>query len=292
MKGVLRSILVSIVLTFLIAQINYRNMYAGTISSYYIFCVGVWLCLCYHYLKRKNAFLTIPVTLMIAHFIVHIIDQYASADPSDRSNIISTFLTQPGIFMLPGSILGSITAGLLSGNRRSKIWAAILFCVMSIMFVFKSRQWFDQWLFYLSFDTLDGKVQERVPDWKAVTEGGVIIGQHSFKDKILVLDFWNTSCGVCFRKFPLLDSVSKVYKSDTNIVFYAVNIPLDGDTEGLAFEMIRKKGYSFNVAIGDTTIPAKLGFNVYPTTFIIQDDSIQYRGNIEKAIQHIATVKK
>jgi len=43
------------------------------------------------------------------------------------------------------------------------------------------------------------------------------------KNKIVVLDFWTTSCSVCFSKFPALEDTYIKYKNDPNIEIYSVN---------------------------------------------------------------------
>lgn len=42
--------------------------------------------------------------------------------------------------------------------------------------------------------------------------------------KILVLDFWSSGCGICFKKFPDFDKLKQKYEDETDIVFYGVNL--------------------------------------------------------------------
>ena len=266
-------------------------MYAGLLCSYYIFLIGIACCIYYRFIKRIHALLTIPVALIGVHVIAHVLDRLATDVPIGGNQAILTFLTQPGIFALPASIVGSITAGLFMGANRNRFCAVILICSITLTFVFRSKQWFDQWIFYLNYHTNDGMVQQSEPKWVAIDSLGREISDRSFDNKTVVVDFWNTACGVCYMKFPLLDSIQAAYRDDTTLIFYAINIPADGDSAQKAFGDIQKRGYHFNVALGDSTMPAAFGFNSFPSVIILRNDSIVYRGNIEKAVSYLSASK-
>lgn len=232
-----------------------------------------------------------PAAIIVTTILAHVFDYLVLGIQPEDDNIIFAFLLLPGIFMLPASILGSVTAGLLKGTKWFKVSGIILFAAITTIFIFRSEQWFDQWLFYLNYRTTDGRVKEQQPEWIVEMEHGDRISNHTFKDKILVLDFWNTGCGICFKKFPILDSVQKSFKADSIIRFYAINIPMEWDSAGVAFKEIRERGYAFNVAVGDTAMPAAFGFNGFPTVCILRNDSIIYRGNLEKAIEVLKAIR-
>ena len=103
------------------------------------------------------------------------------------------------------------------------------------------------------------------------------------KNKIVIFDFWTTSCGVCFRKFPILQEEFVKYKNTPGIEFYAVNIPLKRDSIGAAKRIISEYPYTFPVLYAKSDSLAKL-FKVfaYPTVIIILNgEEIIFRGNIE-----------
>lgn len=77
-----------------------------------------------------------------------------------------------------------------------------------------------------------------------LTEQADTISVSSLKGKIVVLDFWYSGCGVCFKKFPELQNLFVKYSKDTAVFIAAVNIPVD-ETDRLtdAFDLI--KSYRF-----------------------------------------------
>lgn len=139
------------------------------------------------------------------------------------------------------------------------------------------------YLHYLNFGTLSGRVSETCPPFELFREDSTRLTNDYFKDKILVLDFWNTGCGVCFRKFPELEKKFVKYRCE-QIGIYAVNVPLARDTSGQASKMIVDRHYTFPVLfIHDTEILKKFTIRGFPTTLVITNGKkIIFRGDIEK----------
>jgi len=103
----------------------------------------------------------------------------------------------------------------------------------------------------------------------------------TIKNKVIVLDFWTTSCGVCFRKFPDFDNIYSKYKNNPKIELYAVNIPIKRDTLGQAKKMISYYKYNFPVLYAKSdSIPLSLNFNGYPHLIIIKNREIRYNGTL------------
>lgn len=142
---------------------------------------------------------------------------------------------------------------------------------------------YDLWIHKVNFKTFTGVVLEAVPEFKLFDSSNQVITRETFKHKIIVLDFWHTACGVCFKKFPILQQKYDKYKNINWIKFYAVNLPLKRDTVNQAINTIRKLKYTFPVLFvqSDSVVKA---FNIlsYPTTLIIDNGkSIVYRGDID-----------
>lgn len=112
---------------------------------------------------------------------------------------------------------------------------------------------------------------------------GKVFSNADFKDKIIVIDFWTTSCGQCFKKFPIVETLNRKVKGRSDILIFSVNNQLRDDTKEKAVEMIRKRGYTFDVLFSDLELTNKqFNFNGYPMVFIIQNgERIIYRGSID-----------
>lgn len=102
----------------------------------------------------------------------------------------------------------------------------------------------------------------------------------TIKNTIIVLDFWTTNCGVCFKKFPDFEKSYLNYKNNPDVIFYTVNIPVKRDTLGLANKMIGKYNYQFPKLFATSdTIPKQLGFNKYPHNIILKNGKIRFNGS-------------
>lgn len=103
------------------------------------------------------------------------------------------------------------------------------------------------------------------------------------KNKIIILDFWSTSCGICFSKFPDLEATYQKYKNFKNIEIYAVNFPLRNDNERKTMKILDSLGYNFPklYAKSDAQIEKRLKFNTFPHLIIIKNGKIRFDGMFE-----------
>lgn len=106
---------------------------------------------------------------------------------------------------------------------------------------------------------------------------------HFDNTKIVVLDFWTTSCGICFSKFPDLESTYLKYKENPNVVVYAVNVPLRNDKFEKTTQILNKIGYTFPkiYAISAKQIEDSLKINSFPHLLILKNNRIRYDGILE-----------
>lgn len=99
------------------------------------------------------------------------------------------------------------------------------------------------------------------------------------KNKIYVLDFWTTSCGVCIEKFPLFNNLTNHFSNKKEIEFFAVNVAIESDEFYRTINFIENKKFNFkNLYIFDDIDAKKIGVLLYPTIIIIKDNRIVYNG--------------
>lgn len=184
------------------------------------------------------------------------------------------------LFRLVYFPLGIIT-GYLLYNKRWKLSILIAASITIVTFFFQTR-YIKPYLHYLNFHTSTGMVNLSTPlSWKMHTVNGDTITNNDLKEKIILLDFWYTSCGVCFRKFPTLQQLYDSLGHRKDLAFYAVNIPWRRDTPGLAMQLIKKRGYTFPIAIGDQLLASSFGIETYPTLVVIKDQRVVFFGDID-----------
>ncbi|GHN02084.1 hypothetical protein WSM22_35730 [Cytophagales bacterium WSM2-2] len=199
--------------------------------------------------------------------------------PIHLINFDASFVSLPsGIFHFIG-----VGGGALSYFSQGKLRVIVLNTLMVAIGFYMYFSGYEKLLHWNSFGTLSGEVEIQAPVFKFEDADGHAYSNADFKNKTLVVDFWTTSCGVCFTKFPKLEKLYSKLKDRKDIVIVAVNIPLKGDTNEKAIEMIRKRGYSFEILFAEQKATNEgFEFNAYPTSFIIKDGKmITYKGEIE-----------
>ena len=140
-----------------------------------------------------------------------------------------------------------------------------------------------------------GKVQYTLPvKFEAYDARQDLITNSSFQNKVVLLDFWYTGCGACFEKFPQVQAAYDRYENDPSVAIFAVDVPIEEDTPGQAFQVIKDEGYSFPVVIvKDEELPKKFGVKYYPTTFVIdRSGQIVFKGDIAGAVKMVEELKE
>jgi thiol-disulfide isomerase/thioredoxin len=153
------------------------------------------------------------------------------------------------------------------------------------------------WLNKLNFGTFTGVISEEkiIQDISFTDSANSVININHLKGEIVLLDFWNSKCGVCYSKFPVVQKVYEKYKENLMVNFYSVNFFLGNiDNEGDAFRIIKDRGYSFPVLIcRDKSLLKALKITCYPTVLIInRKGELVFRGNIEDADKKIEELLK
>tara|TARA_B110000114_G_C14973758_1_gene349580 strand:- start:142 stop:915 length:774 start_codon:yes stop_codon:yes gene_type:complete len=100
------------------------------------------------------------------------------------------------------------------------------------------------------------------------------------KDKIIVLDFWSTFCGVCYDKFPEFEALYQNYKHNPNIAFYAIHVSYKNDKFENVIKLLDEYNYQFPkiYALDSEEIKTKLGVKLFPSLMIIKNGEIVYKG--------------
>jgi thiol-disulfide isomerase/thioredoxin len=189
-----------------------------------------------------------------------------------------TLISLPDVaFHLLGIVIGYIY---YKFNRIIGITITSIALISAIYLYFDG---YERWLHYLNFGTFYGNVTESVPEFSMVDSQNNSFTNNECKNKVVIFDFWNTGCGVCFKKFPILQEQYAIYKGIPGIEFYAVNIPLKRDSIGAADKIIRDRNYTFPVLIvGNDSVSKKFKILYVPTVLVILNgEEIIYRGDIE-----------
>ena len=122
---------------------------------------------------------------------------------------------------------------------------------------------------------------DRLPEVTLVDKNKQKIDIH--KNKIIVLDFWSTNCGICFKKFPDLEETFLKYKKNPKIEIYAVHVPTRSDNFDTTIKILDSIGYKFPKLYSISAKEIKDSLNIYsfPHLLIIKNGIIRYEGMLE-----------
>jgi thiol-disulfide isomerase/thioredoxin len=89
--------------------------------------------------------------------------------------------------------------------------------------------------------------------------------------KILILNFWNTGCGVCKKEFPIFNSIYTDLKNKAGVKIISVNVPLQRDSIDQAHNYVAAAGYKFPVYYMEQKEAFEaFGITSYPTILMIK----------------------
>ncbi|MEZ0538373.1 TlpA family protein disulfide reductase [Fibrella arboris] len=243
----------------------------------------VYCCFSYYLLRnaldtqdriRVIAAILLPIILICAPLhIIHFKDTMYSL-PSSLAHLTGV---GAGVILLYISHLQKLT--FLTAFVAASLWV--------------TTSGYDFWANKAYYGTYTGAVDERIAPFSLVTAAGDTISSDSMKGQFVVLDFWNTGCGVCFKKFPQLEQYHTRYKGNSKVKFFAVNIPLSRDMPGQAASILAKDGYTFPVLLAkNQSLTSLFKVNSYPTVIILDPSQhVIYRGvidNIDAPLRELA----
>ncbi|MHC4652394.1 MAG: TlpA family protein disulfide reductase, partial [Planctomycetota bacterium] len=106
------------------------------------------------------------------------------------------------------------------------------------------------------------------PDWELTGSDGKIHQLSDYRGKLVLLDFWASTCPHCRRSMPAMQKIHDTY-SGRGVALFALNCRDRGNIDPVAF--VRDQGYSYFVADGNT---AAIDYSVrgIPAFFVIDGE--------------------
>lgn len=282
-KQVILISLLVFALLFLSGQLVRSNgLLRDIFISQFVFAIVAYLLYWKGILKGRWKHLLLPLSILFWYIFDFFLENIFSNFHDWKFLTIGT----PNIFLCA---VGATYGTLLAAGKWQRV-AGVLLLVLSGLFSW----WFiaggsNYWYNYVSDGTFTGKVREKTEDrWWSYVDAHGVLDEATYKDKTIVLDFWNVSCGVCFRKFPYLDSLTRKYSNNKNVVFIAVNLPLK-EEDSLKYKKVKELNakYSFETVFADTAAARRFQIDGVPKVLIMRKDSIVFRGNVELAGKYL-----
>jgi len=204
---------------------------------------------------------------------------------------IHVFTFMPSRISMPASLANfwGIGMALLVYYARKTILKGAYVITFAAVTIYVFNTGYQGWLNYLNFGTYTGTVSEPVDNFTLYRAKDAWLPADSLKNKLVVLDFWDTACGICIRKFPVFDQKRKYYSKYKNVKFYSVNIPLKTDTLNQAFATIKGRGFNFpNLFMFGGVEMEKFKVKAYPTVILLLNgEKVIFRGEIEDVDKYI-----
>lgn len=124
---------------------------------------------------------------------------------------------------------------------------------------------------------------------------GTEIKSDNLEGEYIILDFWYSECGICFKEFPKVQKFHEQLTKTDKIKLYSVFCRLTSkdETPQTGMDILNSNGYSFPVISIDLKNPIlkQIGVNYYPTVIILhKNKEIVFRGDIMSAINYIQNV--
>lgn len=172
--------------------------------------------------------------------------------------------------------------------RKNATLALSLFLWLGLVFFVRPS-----WHNFVLYGKLDKGIN--VSDQKLLIDS-TFINFREIRKKYVLLDFWSSKCGVCFRTFPKVQKLYDEFKEKENVMIASVFVAHDDETYSDGTRLLQKDGYTFPV-IGCTdwnsSLISTLGINGVPTVIILNEKKeVIFRGSIEFAQKKFEKIAK
>lgn len=107
------------------------------------------------------------------------------------------------------------------------------------------------------------------PDFSLINLDGKKISLSDFKGKVVVLNFWFTTCSPCIAEMPALNLIRKDYLGK-NVVFLA----LGRDDVATIKTFLKKHNFNYLLLADAVTTAAAFKVDIYPTSIVIDKNGI------------------
>jgi len=114
-------------------------------------------------------------------------------------------------------------------------------------------------------------INKKLPDFKIKDVKGLNISKKDLENKIVIMNFWFTTCSPCIAEMPKLNKLVEKYKYNKSVLFLAPSF--ESQEKVKKFQV--KKSFDFQMLTNSQIVlNDKLKIDSYPTTLLINKDGI------------------
>lgn len=124
----------------------------------------------------------------------------------------------------------------------------------------------------------------QAPEFIGVDQHGETVSLATYRNQVLILDFWSLWCGPCLRSGPIIQELHDRYEADADVSLLAVHILEQGDPAAYLAE----HGYTYRTIEDGVDVAAAYDINALPTYLVIgPDGEVIYRhfGQLTTAVR-------
>ena len=185
------------------------------------------------------------------------------------------------------AILGAYICNKIAKKKSQYIFSILIFMGVYVL----STSGYEMWIHYLNFCNLNGKVRKEklssIVYFQTINDS---IANTNFEKELILLDFWNKTCGYCYEAFPKLQKLYDTYPKE-KIEMYSVFVEArQNDNYMLGDSILKARNYSFPMLFLAKKSPAisLLRITHYPTIVILnKEGDVLFRGDIDNATKFI-----
>lgn len=162
-------------------------------------------------------------------------------------------------------------------NAQRKWMLLIMYCMIAPAFLYYG------WFNYTSQSHKEKLQMVELPQHLTLRDvEGNIIEQEQWKGKVVILDIWTRTCGICLSQMPHFNDYFNAFKTNEDIRIYSLYLPIKGDEDSVATDLFATLEYDFPIIISDIdfkTLAKEMGFGGVPLFLIIdKNGAIRYSG--------------
>lgn len=112
------------------------------------------------------------------------------------------------------------------------------------------------------------KTGKKIDAFSAYDMNGKLVETKQLKGKVLVINFWFTTCPPCKQERPYLNKIVDDYKPDSNVVFIAIAL----DEREKLETYLKEYEFKYNVIPAGKKIADSYDVSAYPTQVIVDKE--------------------
>ena len=113
-------------------------------------------------------------------------------------------------------------------------------------------------------------IGEKAPKYKFLTIKNKKISSKDMAGKIVIFNFWFTTCPPCKAEIPALNTLKNKYKDDDRVVFIAVAT----DQEYKLYEFLKSTRFNYDIVGNGGSSAKRFKVPAYPTNIVVDGNGI------------------